>query len=321
MTAPGDVIPRFDRPSVFARLPGSFNGVPEPVFAEIFSIIAPVFLCAGVGLAWAKKGLPYETEFVTRLVTNIGFPCLIFATLIKVDLTPEAMGEMGFASLATVVVFAAIAAPVLKLFKLELRAFLPSMMFANTGNMGLPIILFAFGDKGLALGIAYFAVNAVLLFVIGPPIAAGTAKPSEVLKAPLVWSVLAALAVMFWGLSVPGWLFRTVELLGGFAIPLMLITLGVSLAGLQARSLPRSFGLSALRLGMGFLVGVGSAEILGFEGVARGVLIIECAMPVAVFNYLYAQLHGNNPEEVAGTVLVSTGLSFLSLPALLWFVL
>ncbi len=291
------------------------------MFGEIFSVIAPVFLCAGIGLAWAKKGIPYETEFVTRLVTNIGFPCLIFATLVKADLTPEAMGEMGFASLATVAVFAAVAWPVLKAFKLKQQAFLPSMMFANTGNMGLPIILFTFGEKGLALGIAYFAVNAVLLFIIGPAIAQGTANPSEVLKSPLVWSVLAALAVKFTDTYLPGWLFNTVELLGGFAIPLMLITLGVSLAGLKAKSLPRSFGLSGLRLGMGFLVGVGAAEILGFEGVARGVLIIECAMPVAVFNYLYSQLHDNYPEDVAGTVLVSTGLAFLTLPALLWFVL
>ena len=67
--------------------------------------------------------------------------------------------------------------------------------------------------------------------------------------------------------------------------------------------------------------GWGLAEALGYEGAARGVLIIECTMPVAVFNYLYAQLHDNRPEEVAGTVLVSTVLSFLTLPALLWFVL
>ena len=175
------------------------------MFAEIFSIIAPVFLCAGVGLAWAKKGVPYETEFVTRLVTNIGFPCLIFATLVKADLTLEAMGEMGFASLATVAAFAAVAAPVLKAFKLKQQSFLPSMMFANTGNMGLPIILFAFGEPGLALGISYFAVSALLVFILGPAIAAGIAKPVEVLKIPLVWAVIAALAVKFSGLTVlPG---------------------------------------------------------------------------------------------------------------------
>ncbi len=291
------------------------------MFAEIFSIIAPVFLCAGIGLAWAKKGVPYETEFVTRLVTNVGFPCLIFVSLVKADITPEAMGTMGFAALVTTLLFAAIAAPLLRLFRLELRTFLPSMMFANTGNMGLPIILFAFGEPGLALGISYFAVSALLVFILGPAIAAGTAKPAEVLKIPLVWAVIAALAVKFSGLTVFPWLFNTLDLLGGFAIPLMLITLGVSLAGLKVKSLPRSVALSALRLVMGFGVGWGTAAVLGYEGAARGVLIIECTMPVAVFNYLYAQLHDNRPEEVAGIVLVSTTLSFLTLPALLWFVM
>ncbi len=291
------------------------------MFAEIFSIIAPVFLCAGIGLAWAKKGIPYETEFVTRLVTNVGFPCLIFSTLVKADITPEAMGTMGLASLVTALLFAVIAAPVLRLFRLDQRTFLPSMIFANTGNMGLPIILFAFGEPGLALGISYFAVSAVLLFILGPAIAAGTAKPAEALKTPLVWAVVVALAVKFSGFTVFPWLFNTIDLLGGFTIPLMLITLGVSLAGLQVKSLPLGVALSALRLVMGFGVGWGAAAVLGYEGAARGVLIIECAMPVAVFNYLFAQIHDNRPEEIAGIVLVSTTLSFLTLPALLWFVM
>ena len=291
------------------------------MFAEIFSIIAPVFLCAGIGLAWAKKGIPYEADFVTRLVTNIGFPCLIFVTLVKADITPEAMGTMGLASLVTALLFAVIAAPLLTIFRLDQRTFLPSMIFANTGNMGLPIILFAFGEPGLALGISYFAVSAVLLFIVGPAIAAGTAKPAEVLKVPLVWAVMVALVVKFSDLTVFPWLFNTIDLLGGFAIPLMLITLGVSLAGLRVKSLPRSVALSVLRLVMGFGVGWATAEVLGYEGAARGVLIIECAMPVAVFNYLFAQLHDNRPEEIAGIVLVSTALSFMTLPALLWFVM
>ena len=288
---------------------------------ELFNIIAPVFICAGIGFGWAKSGAPYEINFVTRLVTNIGFPCLIFAALVKVEIDPTAFGAMALASVLSVIAFAAISAPLLRLFKLDMRAFMPAMMFANTGNMGLPLCLLAFGEQGLALAIAYFTVNALLVFILGPAIAAGTANPADVLKVPLVWSVLAALAVMFTGVEVPAFAFKTINLLGGFAIPLMLITLGVSLAGLRAGSLPRSAALSMLRLVMGFAVGWGLAEAMGYVGAARGVLIIECAMPVAVFNYLYAQLHDNNPDEVAGTVLVSTAMSFVTLPALLWFVL
>jgi predicted permease len=288
---------------------------------DLFNIIAPVFICAGIGFGWAKSGVAYETDFITRLVTSIGFPCLIFAALVKVEIEPVAFGKMALASVLSVIAFAAIAPPFLRLFGLSIRAFLPAMMFANTGNMGLPICLLAFGEPGLALAIAYFTVSALLVFILGPAIAAGTVDPVEIMKVPVVWSVLAALAVVFSGVEVPAFAFRTINLLGGFAIPLMLITLGVSLAGLRVCSLPRSFGLSMLRLVMGFGVGWGLAEVMGYEGPARGILIIECAMPVAVFNYLYAQRHDTSPDEVAGTVLVSTAISFVTLPGLLWFVL
>ncbi|MFC1664706.1 AEC family transporter [Pseudomonadota bacterium] len=290
------------------------------MFVEIFSIIAPVFLCSAIGLGWAKLGVPYETNFVTRLVTHIGFPCLIFAALIKVDITPESMGIMGLASIATVVAFAVIATPLLLLFKLKLRTFLPAMMFANTGNMGLPLCLLAFGETGLALGISYFAVNLLIIVTFGPAIAAGNASPTQVLKIPLLWVTVAALLCKFAHIPIPGWLFKTVDLVGGMTIPLMLITLGVSLAQLRVSSLQRSLWLSVLRLSMGFFVGWVTAELMGYEGVAKGVLIIECAMPVAVFNYLFAQLHNTQPEEVAGTVLISTVLSFITLPALMWYV-
>ena len=170
------------------------------MFAEIFSIIAPVFLCAVVGFGWAKKGAAYETGFVTRLVTNVGFPCLIFTALVKAQITPETLGTMGFASLLSVAAFAVLAAPALKLAGLAQRTYLPSLILANTGNMGLPLCLLAFGEEGLALAIAYFAVNAILVFVLGPALAAGTANPKEILKIPLVWAVLAALAVKFSGL-------------------------------------------------------------------------------------------------------------------------
>lgn len=291
------------------------------MFAEIFTIIAPVFLCAAVGLGWAKFGVPYETNFVTRLVTNIGFPCLIFAALIKVDITPQSMGVMGLASLVTVIIFATIAAPLLLFFKLSLRTFLPAMMFANTGNMGLPLCLLAFGEPGLALGISYFVVNLLIIFTLGPAIAAGNASPFQVLKMPLLWVTVASLIIKFIDIAVPVWLFKTVDLVGGMTIPLMLMTLGVSLAQLKVSSLQRSVWLSLLRLSMGVFVGWTTAEFMGYEGAAKGVLIIECAMPVAVFNYLFAQLHDTQPEEVAGTVLISTTLSFITLPVLMWFVM
>jgi hypothetical protein len=126
---------------------------------------------------------------------------------------------------------------------------------------------------------------------------------------------------MLTGTTPPKWIDTTTELLGGIVIPMMLITLGISLARLGVKSIPRSLGLSVLRLAMGFAVGIGVGAALGLEGTAREVLIVQSSMPVAVFNYLFALRYNTAPEEVAGMVLISTVLSFVTLPLLLWFVL
>lgn len=288
---------------------------------QIFAIIAPVLICALIGFSWAKMRVPFDSEFVMRLVSNVGFPCLIFVSLATVDLDTATLASMGAASVITVAAFAGLGYLVLRLTGLSQRAYLPSLMFANTGNMGLPLCLLAFGERGLALGVAYFSVNAIFVFSLGPAIASGNARPIAVLKTPLIWSSIGGIAIKLGGIDLPVWSIKSLTLIGGFPIPLMLITLGVSLAQLKTTGLGRSLGISLLRLSLGFVVGWATGEVLGLDPVGRGVLIIECTMPVAVLNFLYAQMHNTNPREVAGAVLISTVLSFLTLPALLWFIL
>jgi predicted permease len=195
--------------------------------------------------------------------------------------------------------------------------YLPSLVFANNGNMGLPLCLFAFGEQGLALAIAFFVVGAVLMFTVGVGLAAGEVSPRMLLRTPLLWAVGIALALLAFSVELPRWISNTVHLAGAFTIPLMLITLGVSLAHLKVSSLKTSLIFSVLRLGMGFSVGWSVALALGLEGVALGVVVIESALPVAVFNYLWAVRYNNHPEEVAGMVLLSTTLAFFALPFML----
>ena len=289
--------------------------------SELFSVIAPVFICAAIGFVWKHQNRPYDADLISALSVNIGTPCLAFYILTSTNLDPDDFNQMAAATMVTLIVFVILYVSVLKAAGLSLRAFLPAMTFANVGNMGLPLALLAFGEQGLALAISYFAINVVLMFSFGVAVAAGTASWRKLTRLPVIYAVAAALAFMYTGTTPPEWISSTTRILGGLTIPLMLITLGVSLAGLGIRSLPRSFGLSALRLISGFAVGWATAELFGMEGAARGVLILQCAMPVAVFNYLFALQYNNQPEEVAGTVVLSTALSFLSLPLLLWYIL
>lgn len=291
------------------------------MIADLFAIIAPVLIAAGIGFGWGRFGRDFDVEFVTSLVTGVGAPCLIFHTLANLSVAASEFVVMVGAAAVVLSLSGCAGIAVLRAVRLPLRAFLPSLVFANTGNMGLPLSSLAFGEAGLALAIGVFALSAVAQFTVGVAISSGSLSLRMLARIPLLYALPPALAFMFAGAKPPAWLDATTELIGLMTIPLMLITLGVSLAKLAVASLPRSLGLSVLKLLLGFSLGVGVAYLFRLEGAARGVLIVQSSMPVAVFNYLFAQRYRRAPEEVAGLVVISTALCFLTLPLLLWFVL
>lgn len=291
------------------------------LFADLFAVVAPVFVLALVGYVWIRRGQPFDVTVVTALVTTIGVPALIVDTLLGADLTAAALGTMAWAAVLSHAVLLVLGWGAVRLLGRRPSTYLPALIFGNTGNMGLPLCLFAFGEQGLAYAIAYFVVSAVLMFTLGIGLAAGRADFRELGRTPLLWAVGLSVLLMATETDLPRWVENTVHLAGGFTIPLMLVTLGVSLARLKVTSLRVSLFFSVMRLVLGFGVGWAVALLLGLEGVARGVLVIETAMPVAVFNYLWAARYGNQPEEVAGMVLLSTVLAFPALPLMLSTVL
>ena len=291
------------------------------MYYEIFSIIAPVFFCALIGYIWVRLDQPFAADFASKIIVYISTPCLIFATFMELNIDKGAFLELLLAAVLTTVCFGLIAWPILKILKVDLHAFLPSQIFPNCGNMGLPLCMLAFGEEGLALGITYFTVNAVSHFSVGMSISAGHLSLKNLLKNPIFITVLITMFMVFNGIKAPVWLYNSAELLGGISIPMMLIALGVSLAQFKISSLKLSLALSIFRLATGFAIGVGISALMGLEGPARGVVILQSTMPIAVFSYLFAAQNNRSPDEVAGTVVISTILSFLTLPLLLLYIL
>lgn len=291
------------------------------MFETLFSIIAPVLICAVIGYSWARMGRPYNTEMVTHLVSTVGVPCLVFTTLVNVDIELDALGRMAGATVVALVVMGVISIAALKIWKQSIRAYLPALVFPNTGNMGLPLALLAFGEDGMALAVAYFTVCIIFQFTAGVAIASGVTSPLALMRVPTIYAMILALIFKATDTAVPQWADNTIEILSGFTIPLMLITLGISLQQLKIGSMGKSLALAMMRLLMGFGVGLLLAEAFGFEGAMKGVLILQSALPVAVFNYLFAARYETEPETVAGAVVLSTVASFATLPLLMWFVL
>jgi predicted permease len=288
---------------------------------ELFSIIAPVFLISALGYAWAKMEQPFDTLLVTALLTNVTSPCLIFSRVASLDEDFATFGGVAGLAMLSIAIFAATGYAAAKALKLPVTATVGPIMFPNNGNMGLALCLFAFGEVGIGLGIGFFIVSATTQFTLAPWIASGRFSLRQILRSPVIYASTASIIFLGAGIPVPEWLHNTTTLLGDVSIPLMLITLGVSLARLKVVSLRNSLIVSLLRLGIGFTTGVGLVWAFGLTGVTAGVVLIMCSMPPAVFNYLFAARYGDHAEEVAGTVIISTALSFATMPLLLAYAL
>jgi predicted permease len=286
------------------------------MFSQLFAIIAPVIICAAIGFVWQRRGGNFDTRMVAGLVTNVGTPCLIVATLGRLHIDFAVFWQIAGLAVIAMACFFAIGDLVVRTAGLPFPTYGPVLALANTGNLGLPLCLFAFGDVGLALAIGWFTVNSVAQFTLGMFISAGRFSLRQLVRTPVIYAVAIAMVFAATGTPLPKWLLNTVQVLGGFAIPLMLIALGVSLANLKVGHVRRSIAFAALRIAMGFVVGVAIAEIAGLHGPARGVVIIQSSMPAAVFNYLWAQYFRRDPAAVAGIVVASTVIAFVALPGI-----
>ncbi|MDA0339157.1 MAG: AEC family transporter, partial [Proteobacteria bacterium] len=281
---------------------------------ELFAIIAPVFLGAAVGYAWAKSGQPFDTTLVTQLLTLVTTPCLVFSQMSTLTVSTTSFGIVALATAAALVIFGIAGFVALKALRIPLETGWSSILLPNCGNMGLALSLFAFGDAGLEYGLSFYVVASTATFALAPWIASGAFSARRLLTAPLIYATAISVTVLLTETAVPQWLLNTTTLLGQVTIPLMIITLGVSLARLQVKNMRSSTIIAMLRLLIGFGTGLAIAWAFGLTGVPRGVMILMCAMPPAVINYLFAQKYGKNAEEVSGAVVISSAVSFLALP-------
>ncbi|MBX7198927.1 MAG: AEC family transporter [Rhodospirillaceae bacterium] len=292
-----------------------------PPINDILAIIAPVMIISLAGYLWQRCGMPFDQNMVAALVINVGTPCLLLNAILANRPDLIVMARISAATILVLVLTGVVAWGILRVAALPVRVFLPAMVFGNTGNVGLPLCLFAFGPAGLALAVAYFATQSVLQFSIGQGIASGQVSARSVFRSPALYAIALGCALIAGDIALPRFLMNSISTVAGLAIPLMLLSLGVSLASLSVVGLRRSVLVSLFCVGGGFAVGLAASWAMGLEGAARGAVVVQSAMPSAVFNYLFAARYDNRPAEVAGIVVISTLLSFLTLPLLMAFVL
>jgi|ETNmetMinimDraft_35_1059890.scaffolds.fasta_scaffold08091_4 predicted permease len=291
------------------------------IVIQLFEILAPVLICVCLGVFWVRMGESFDTPMVTKLVTVIGTPALVFYALSTANLDKTLFMQMGLSAILAYSLFLVAGYLLLPVFGLSRQAFLQTLTFPNIGNVGLPLCYLAFGEQGLALAIAFFVVFVMLQFTVGIALVSGGFSPRLLLTMPVIPATMIAMVFLLTETAVPKWALNSTKMIGDLTIPLMLFTLGVSLASLKLGNLRVSFGLASLRLILGFSVALLLVWLLGLRDEAAAVVILQCSMPVAVYVYLFAQLYEQRATEVAGVVIVSTLMSVVSLPLVLLYVL
>ena len=281
---------------------------------QIFEIVAPVFALAAIGFFWARSGAPFDIPFVTRLCMTVSGPCLIFSVLVQVSIEPSAFRQLAGATFALYGLLLIGLAALIRIARLQMRAYLAPLVFGNTGNIGLPICLLAYPENGLALAIIVFAVMAALSFTLGVWLVSGDASPTEALRQPIFYAAAFGAFGSYFNLEPPKAILDTLDLIGQIMIPMMLITLGVSIARLTTSNLALALLLSAAKVGLSVCAALIAADLFALEGAARGVLVLQAVTPVAVTSYLLAERYAAAPREVAGLVVISTLISVAVLP-------
>lgn len=293
-------------------------------YGHVMGLLLPVFVCAGIGVAWALQKKTYPNEFISGLVTSVTTPALVFHTILTTQLDDALLLQILTATLLGIGIMAALAAAMLYAFRLPVTALLPTATFPNAGNLGLPIAHLALGDVGLAVAVSVFSILSLTQHTIGVWLLSwsGRATGSRQRKWPFGMAIACAAAVSLRlaGFSLPAPILSSAQLVGSLTIPLMLISLGYALATVSRSSLGAGSIVGGIRLVAGALAAISVIYLMDLPPMVASALALQLLMPVAVVSYLYSERYTNVGAVSAGAVLVSTIVFCVASPLVIGWV-
>ncbi len=281
--------------------------------ARILQIILPVYAIVAGGYLYGRLRRA-DIAGLNRLNMDVFVPALILSALATKGFDASSNGALVLGGVAVVLGSGLLAWPVARWLDSDPRTFVPPMMFNNSGNMGLPLAVLAFGEGSLPAAVALFVASNLLHFTLGVWLVRRDAHVGRILLSPMVVASVCGAGLGAAGAVLPAWLAVTLKLMGDVAVPLMLFTLGIRMAATAisgwrvgvAGALVRPLAGLAIAMPLGWLLRLGPAQL--------GMLYVFASLPPAVLNFLIAEEYRQEPEKVASIVLLGHLASLVFVP-------
>ena len=294
------------------------------IYIKLFEVLFPVFFVVGIGYYLGKTNPKIDTTFITSFAANIGTPAMVIYAITSTGINFEIFRDFFWYYLLAIGLFALVG--IFTLYTLKTRDIvreLPPLIFPNTGNMGLPICMFAYGSKGLGVSASITSLIILCHFTLGVFLADRKFNLNVILKNPPFYAIIFSAIMLFYGIKMPVFVVNTTEWLMYVTIFLILMSLGIALTRLRIFSLSNALISSFTRMIIGPAIGFFLIFIFDLKGFAAGVLLIQCSMPSAVLNYLVGSIYSPKKivDSIASTIVVSTLISFVTIPIVVYIAL
>ncbi len=291
------------------------------LYLKLIDVLFPVFFVIGVGYYLGKKDPNFDTKFITNFAGNIGTPAMIFYTITTTGITLDIFIEYFIYALIIIGGFSLVGLLFLFILKKDVISELPPLILPNTGNMGIPICLFAYGTAGLGVASAIASVIILLHFTLGVLLAKKSFSLEILIKNGPIYAILASIAFLYFKWDVPGYIENTTFLLTYTTIFLVLMSLGIALSRLKVVSWTHASILGAVRVIIGPIIGFSLIKFLNLNGFFAGVLLIQSAMPSAVLTYLVGSMYSERKvvDNIASVIVSSTLMSFITIPIVVFY--
>ena len=294
------------------------------IYIKLFEVLFPVFFVVGIGYYLGKKNPKIDTSFITTFAANIGSPAMIIYSLNAEFISFEVFKSYFWYYLIAMSCFFVVGVSLLYFLRVkDIIRELPPLLMPNTGNLGLPLSLFAYGQSGLGVAGAISALIILFHFTVGVFLADRKFNFDVVIKSPPFYTIIISVILLYYNIKLPTFVENTSSLLTYATIFLILMSLGIALTRLKVFSFNKALICSVGRVILGPIIGFGVIKIFNLNGFAAGVLLIQCSMPSAVLNYLIATMYSSKKivDSVASTIVVSTFMSFITIPIVIFFAL